>query len=182
MFFEKGIWKGEVIQYHKNGTPINILSASIIIKDDEGNPKGMVTINHDITESHTAQQKYLDSELRFKSIFMDSPIAITLYDSNGKLVDANKATLDLVNVTNVDQVRGFDILDDPNMPRDIKTRILKGETVKFELPYDFDKVEDLLRAGRPGVLYFDAMISPIYSEDRASVKYYLNQVIDITER
>ncbi|KKM98825.1 hypothetical protein LCGC14_1154030 [marine sediment metagenome] len=182
IFFEKGVWKGEAIQHHKNGTPINVLSSSIIIKDDDGNPKGMVTINHDITELHIAQQKLFDSELRFKSIFMDSPIAISLYDSNGKLIDANKACLDLINISDVDQVRGFDILDDPNMPRDIKTRILKGETVKFEVLYDFDKVEESLRAGRAGVLYFDAMISPIYSEDRESVKYYLNQVNNITER
>ncbi len=181
-FFEKGVWKGEVIQYHKNGTLINILSASIIIKDDEGNPKGMVTINHDVTERIMVQQKLFDSELRFKSIFMESPNSITLYDSDGKLVDANKACLNLINITDVEQLKGFDILDDPNMPRDIKTRILKGETVKFEVLYDFKKVEETLRAGKTGSLYFDAMISPIYSEDKESVKYYLNQVNDITER
>ncbi|HEC40943.1 MAG TPA: PAS domain S-box protein, partial [bacterium] len=182
VFFEKGVWKGEVIQYHKNGTPINILSSSIIIQDDNGNPKGMVTINHDITERIMAQQKLFDSELRFKSIFMESPNSITLYDSEGKLVDANKACLDLINIKDIEQIKGFDILDDPNMPRDIKTRILKGETVKFEVLYDFDKVEETLRAGRSGILYFDAIINPIYSEDRESVKYYLNQVSDITER
>ncbi len=181
-FFDKGVWKGEVIQYHKNGSPINILSASIIIKDEEGNPEGMVTINHNITKRHLAQQKFLDSELRFKSIFMESPSSITLYDSDGKLIDANKVCLDLINVTDIEQIKGFDILDDPNMPRDIKSRILKGKTVKFEVLYDFEKVEETLRAGKTGVLYFDATISPIYSEDRESVKYYLNQVTDITER
>ena len=181
-FFDKGVWKGEVIQYHKNGSPINILSASIIIKDEEGNPEGMVTINHNITKRHLAQQKFLDSELRFKSIFMESPSSITLYDSDGKLIDANKACLDLINVTDIEQIKGFDILDDPNMPKDIKSRILKGKTVKFEVLYDFEKVEEILRAGKTGVLYFDAIISPIYSEDRESVKYYLNQVTDITER
>ena len=181
-FFEKGVWKGEAIQYHKNGTPINILSASIIIKDDKGNPKGMVTINQDISKRITAQQKLFDSELRFKSIFMESPNSITLYDSEGKLVDANKACLDLINAIDIEHIKGFDILDDPNMPRDIKTRILKGETVKFEVLYDFDKVEETLRAGRTGVLYFDAIISPIYSEDKSSIQYYLNQVTDITER
>ena len=32
----------------------------------------------------------------FKSIFMDSPIGIELYDSKGKLLNANKACLDIV--------------------------------------------------------------------------------------
>ena len=123
-----------------------------------------------------------DLEARFKSIFMGSPIAITLYDSEGKLLDANKACLDLINITDVADIRGFDILDDPNMPSDVKERLEKGEIVKFEFIYDFDKVKDILRAERSGVLYFDAIISPIYLSNKEYIGYYLVQVRDITER
>ena len=123
-----------------------------------------------------------DLEARFKSIFMESPIAITLYDSDGKLLDANKACLDMINVSDVADIRGFDILDDPNMPRDVKERLKKGETVRFEFLYDFDKVKDSLRAEISGVLYFDAIISPIYLSNREYLTYYLVQVQDNTER
>ena len=123
-----------------------------------------------------------DLEARFKSIFMGSPIAITLYDSEGKLLDANKACLDLINITDVAGIRGFDILDDPNMPSDVKERLEKGEIVKFEFIYDFDKVKDILRVERSGVLYFDAIISPIYLSNNKYIGYYLVQVQDITER
>ena len=122
-----------------------------------------------------------DLEARFKSIFMESPIAITLYDSDGKLIDANKACLELINISDVATIRGFDILDDPNMPRDVKESLQKGETVKFEFIYDFDKVKNNLRAKRSGVLYFDAIINPIYLSNREYIGYYLVQVQDITE-
>ncbi len=53
------------------------------------------------------------------------PIAITLYTSDGKLLDANKACLDLINVSNVADIRGFDIFNDPNMPKDVKENLVQ---------------------------------------------------------
>ena len=59
-FFEKGYWSGEGIQHHKDGTPINVLSASVIIKDRDGKNSGMVTINRDITERKKVEKQLVD--------------------------------------------------------------------------------------------------------------------------
>jgi len=125
-------------------------------------------------------QKLKESEEKFMSVFMESPIAITLYNSEGKLIDANKACLDLINVSNVEDINGFDIFDDPNLPKDEKEKLRKGETVRFEIVYNFDKVKKSLKANKSGILYFSAIISPIYLKSKGSVSYYLNQVQDIT--
>jgi light-regulated signal transduction histidine kinase (bacteriophytochrome) len=45
----QGVWKGEVTQYKKDGSVLNILSSVSIVKDDTGSPIGVVAVNRDIT-------------------------------------------------------------------------------------------------------------------------------------
>ncbi len=122
----------------------------------------------------------MSDDLIFKVVFQESPISITIYNSKGKLIDANKACLDLLNTSDVKDIKGFDIFNDPNLPKNAKERLLAGETVSFEIAYDFSKVEKSLKVSILGVLYFDAIISPIFKPD-GSLQYYLNQVTDITK-
>ncbi len=131
-------------------------------------------------EMSEGEGKLTEYEERYRSIFMESPIAITLYDSEGKLINTNKACLDLINVSNVEEIKGFDMFNDPNLPKDEKEKLLKGETVRFEGVYNFKEVKKRLKAGKSGIFYFSAIISPIYLKSKGSVSYYLNQVQDIT--
>ncbi len=49
-FVRIGHYEGEVIQYRKDGSARNIWGVVSIIRDDEGNPTGVVTVNRDITK------------------------------------------------------------------------------------------------------------------------------------
>jgi PAS domain S-box-containing protein len=60
IFFEKGYWSGEGIQHHKDGTPINVLTVSVIIKDRDGKNSSMVSFNRDITERKKAEKELTD--------------------------------------------------------------------------------------------------------------------------
>lgn len=60
-FQQMGSWRGEVIQPHRDGTPIDIMSSVSLTFDSEGNPIGAVGINRDIRErkrSERALQRY----------------------------------------------------------------------------------------------------------------------------
>ncbi len=65
-FLEQGIWKGEMIQKHKDGTAIDILASVSLIKDSTGKPVGVVAVNRDITERKQAEQAQakLEAQLR----------------------------------------------------------------------------------------------------------------------
>ncbi len=56
-FLDHGYWTDEVIQHHKDGTAIYILSSVVLFKDNKGQPFGMVAVNHDITERKMQEQK-----------------------------------------------------------------------------------------------------------------------------
>jgi PAS domain S-box-containing protein len=49
-FFAEGYWKGEVVHRRKDGTPVHILGAVRLLRDEAGNPSVVVSANRDITE------------------------------------------------------------------------------------------------------------------------------------
>ncbi len=57
---KKGHWKSEVIQKHREGTIINVLASFSLLKDDSGNPVGMVVVNRDITERKQVNARYTE--------------------------------------------------------------------------------------------------------------------------
>lgn len=54
-FQRDGLWRGEVIQFHRDGTPIDIMSSVSLTLDSGGNPTGAVGINRDIRENKRAE-------------------------------------------------------------------------------------------------------------------------------
>ncbi|MHA2325040.1 MAG: PAS domain S-box protein, partial [Promethearchaeota archaeon] len=145
---------------------------------------GIVAVYNDQTEKKTAEQKLLESEEMFRSIFMNSPIGIELYDYEGKLLDVNRACLDMFGVLNVNSVKGFDLFQDPNVSEDVKMELQAGRSVRYETEFDFEKVKylNLYETTKSGVIYIDVLITPLYLSDTNSVSNYIVQVQDITER
>ena len=54
-FVEKGYWSDEVVQHHKDGRALHILSSTVLFKDENGQPFGIVAVNHDITAHKAAE-------------------------------------------------------------------------------------------------------------------------------
>lgn len=89
MVYEQGVWHGEVIQQRKDGTPIHVLRSVTMLKNQQGEPTGFVTVNHDMTDyrqimerekeltalkahmSHMAREQEL-TELKKRLIYMAS--------------------------------------------------------------------------------------------------------------
>lgn len=69
--FETGRWQGEVLQHHANGDPIHVMASVSVIRDENGDARGFVAVNRDITAQkeskrlqmeHDALQGQLESE------------------------------------------------------------------------------------------------------------------------
>ncbi len=54
---ETGQWRGEVIQYRRDGAPLYIMSSVAAIADATGQPTGFVGVNRDITEHKRADEE-----------------------------------------------------------------------------------------------------------------------------
>jgi PAS domain S-box-containing protein len=124
------------------------------------------------------------SEERFRNIFEQSPIGIELYDSGGQLVEINKACLEIFGILDLAEVRGFKLFEDPNLSDEIKDKLKRGETVKYEAPFDFEKVREhkLYDTTESGTIDLDVLITPLGLKQTEAPMGYLVQVQDITER
>ncbi len=81
---QQGLWSGEILQTRRDGTLINILSSMAVLKDNEGNPKQIITVNHDITNRKRSEE--------------------ALRRQNEVLVALQETTLDLVSQLDLDHL------------------------------------------------------------------------------
>ncbi len=164
---------------HKDGSWIWISDQGKAILDSSGQPLRMAGSELDITTRKLNETALKESEERFSSIFLQSPIAIEIYDSSGRLLGVNPAALDLFGVDDKKEVLDFDLFSDPNLPGRLKQKLLNGETIAYQAPFDFNKVREagLYRTSRQGIIFIDVLISPL---NNRSIQGYLVQVQDIS--
>ena len=87
-------------------------------------------LEKEVVESCQAKKKLQESEEKFRNIYEESPTGIELYDSYGLLLDVNKACLDIFGISDVKEVKGFDLFEDLDPKDEFKEKLRKGETVR----------------------------------------------------
>jgi PAS domain S-box-containing protein len=168
----------------KDGRVINIRIHAVFIKNNVVGSGYFFTQVEDITKQKEAEAALRESELRFRSIFEDSPVAINYFDSEGNFVYANQAALAMFGVEEDKGMKDLNILSDPNTPHEIVEQVSRGEIARYEAHFDFEKVKEngIYETSKSGIMYLDAVLSPLRLSADDSVKGYLVQLLDISER
>jgi PAS domain S-box-containing protein len=136
----------------------------------------------DLAGRKQIEQNFREAEERYRAIFSQSPIAIEYYDADGKLIQVNESCLALFGVTSMEEIRGFSLFSDPNITGENKERLARGESLRYQQIFDFEKVKslDLYKTIRDGKIWLDVLIKSI-----GNVQYplqgFLVQIRDITE-
>jgi len=135
-----------------------------------------------IVQNRRTEQSLHEIEDQFRDIYINSPIAIELYDKNGILMDVNPACCELFGIRSSDAVRGFSLFDDPNVPIQELDELKKGKTIRYRSGFDFDLIHKLrlYETSRTGKITIDVQITPMYHGDH-ELSGYLVHVIDVTE-
>jgi len=151
--------------YEKNGT---ILASGVF---------------SDITQRKQMEVALTESEERFRSVFEESGIANNLYDSNGVLIGANQACVEMFGVKSADDLLGFNLFEDPNLPKEVVERVQKGETQRILSEFSFEKVkeEELYTTSKSGIHFFDSVVVPFGISDNRSIEGFFVQLLDVTE-
>ena len=184
----------------KNGTTLDCEVQTTLI-DLEGK-KAILGFTRDISERKRMEEELMryadrleelvaekiselsESEEMFKTIFVESPIGIEIYDAEGRLLTVNEACLNIFGIHDVNAVRGFKLFEDPNIPEDMKQRLLQRESVRYLASFDFDKVRELglYDTKKSGSILTDVGITPLSGEGSENPAGYLVLVQDITEQ
>jgi PAS domain S-box-containing protein len=152
------------------------------IFDENDNLITMLGTIQDITERKQAEIALKISEEKFRGIYEQSPIAIEIFDKDGKLNDVNQKTLDMFGVENKKYVLRFDLWADPNLSPDEIEKLKNGETVlnSFEFDFNIVKSQNLYPTSRSGKVYLDMYSIPLMQDKK--INGYLVQIVEVTER
>jgi PAS domain S-box-containing protein len=120
---------------------------------------------------------------RYRTIFEQSPLGIELYDSGGRLIEANPACRDIFGIPSAAVIKGLSLFDDRNLPDEAKGSLRKGNPIRAESTFDFEKVKGarLYPMPKSGVRTLDTMVTPLRKGGSAPAGYLL-QVQDVTDR
>ncbi|MGY5859723.1 MAG: PAS domain S-box protein [Candidatus Thorarchaeota archaeon] len=169
----------------KTGELVPTIVSGAPLIGTEGQVQGSFAVLTDITEIKQSRKALEESSEMMKSIFEESQIGIELFDKDGILITANKAALKIGGIADIQDLIGFSLFDDPNIPSEIKAWLIRGEAVQYETEFDFEKVKeaDLFKTNRSGTMILDAFITPlgIGKGNGGEITGYLSQIFEKTE-
>ena len=173
----------ELRMRRKDGTSFAAWLEGVARPDEEGYLTKRLIVLTDIEERKRIEDSLFRSEEQFRNLFEKSPIGIELYDVNGIFVTCNRAFLEIFGIPDVNKISGFQLFKDPNINDDAKLILHRGEAVKYEAPFNFEKVNQNKRykTSKSGIIQIDVAIAPLLTAGK-KITGYLIYVQDITER
>jgi PAS domain S-box-containing protein len=115
----------------------------------------------------------------FRSIYMESPIGIEIFNSEGTIIDANQTSLGYFGVSRVEDLHGWNIFRDSGLSQDQKDRLRSGEEVRVETQRDHTRVKHASR--KRSVSYFEVTYKPVSKGEGDSKVGYIGFVRDMTD-
>jgi PAS domain S-box-containing protein len=165
-----------------DGKGVFLWGAASPLYNTTGEKIGAIEVIRDITERKQVEDALVENINRFRLIWSESPIAIQLFDSDGKLLEANTAYITMFGIINDEELKRFNLDDYPDIKGEVRNKLLRGENVSFTSTYDFDSIARInsFKTDKKGIIFLDIQITPLLTNER--ITGYLVQLQDITKR
>ncbi|MDD4137766.1 MAG: PAS domain S-box protein, partial [Methanoregula sp.] len=148
-----------------------------------GKPGIMISLR-DITTWKKTEEALKNSERKIRTLFEEVPSGIFLFHEDGTILNANRASLDILGLarfTDLADLRLYDILCSKNTIQDL---IQKGKIAELTLSCNFDRLksETLVTTKKTGVAYFQIVFAPVTGSEGNTPKEYFILFLDITAK
>ncbi len=82
-----------------------------VVKDKNGNITRMTGSISDIDQQKLSQKQLADSEEKFRFLYEESPLGLALCEMDGSFIDVNKAYLDIIGYSSLDEIKKLSYWD-----------------------------------------------------------------------
>jgi PAS domain S-box-containing protein len=159
----------------RDGVERPIADSGAPVRAANGEVGGVVLVFRDQSQERAAQRALEESEARFRALFDASPLASALYDLDGRLVECNRAMVELLGYTE-GELAGVD----PTHPEDRREgAVLFQRLATDQLPRYQREKRYVRKDGR--LIWARLSAAPILDAD-ARPRYVILVIEDITAR
>lgn len=136
---EKGYWQGQYWQRRKDGSLFWADTVISLVKNENGQPVGMIGIDRDLTERKQAEEALLESEERFRAIFQKAGLGMLLSDSIGQSLRVNQKLCEFLGYSESEllQLSFHDFTHPEDLAKELE---LINQLINHQIPsYSFEK-------------------------------------------
>lgn len=168
----------ESTMLRKDGRPIFTLQAGREILDRDGTFQGSFAVITDVTSLKEAEAALRESEERYRTIFEQGPLAITLVDLDYRYIKVNARMCELVGYTEDElyQLTFADVTypEDIDIDVELADKVFRGEIPFYQIEKRYVR--------KDGGIVWGRLTATVVRNDRGEPIYGLGLVEDITER
>ena len=147
-------------------------------KDQAGVKRQLLGVVHDVTEKRKVEDAVAESERRFRTLFQNTQLSITIADLDGQIVDVNEQFARMMGFT-PQELKGKNIYD-LQMPH---IRPEESVLVKALLKHESENAcVDRQWVRKDGSSWWGHVVASLLYDDNGNPKHILAVVLDITER
>ena len=174
------VYETQMVARDGKKIPVRIEARRLDVFD----PPAIMAVAQDIGTAQQTEEALHDSQTKLRDFFTYSPFGIAMYDADKRLTQTNRVCLKMLGIPDEAALGKFSLLDNEFVPADIRTKINKGEWVRYETAISFD---DLAQKGRcvttrRGRGYFDLAITYMGYDKKYHPKGFLVHLMETTER
>jgi PAS domain S-box-containing protein len=173
----EGQSKGQIGHVRKDGTTFPTRMTVTVVRDEAGNPIGLMATTRDITKQVERQAALQESEQRFRGLYESSPLGIILNDyETGDYLEANDAFLEMVGYTldELNQLSYWDLTPEKYSDQE-DAQIRSMEESGHYGPYEKEYIH------KDGTI-FPVVLNGVMTIDNTGRRLIWSTVEDISER
>ncbi len=140
-------------------------------------------LNISMCELNRMQVLLKESEKRFKRIFHQSPSALIILNSSGRVLMFNNAVVDIFGVNNPDELIDLDVLNSPVSTEWFKTRLKNCHNINMEIKFNFEIIRKTgyYSTSKTGIMILELIIMPVEIHTGSPDPGYICQFSDNTQ-